>query len=132
MKHAVRPMHGAPVSDATMSDAPMSNATMCNATAHAASGRRVGIAHRRGFGIRAKLFLAFGGVAGLTVVAAAVAMLSYNTVGAALRGITEDNLPAMTLSLKLAKSSSEVASAAPAVLAAGDVHQRDTAVAALT
>lgn len=90
-----------------------------------------GTARRRGLGIRGKLFLAFGGVAGLTVMAAVVAMLSYNDVGVALRGITEDNLPAMSLSLKLANSSAEVASAAPAVLAAADLRQRDTAVAAV-
>jgi methyl-accepting chemotaxis protein len=98
---------------------------------HGAMVHIAGTERRRGFGIRAKLFLAFGGVASLTVVAAAVAMFSYNNVGATLRGITEDNLPAMALSLKLAKSSAEVASAAPAVLAAGDVRQRDAAVAAL-
>jgi methyl-accepting chemotaxis protein len=90
-----------------------------------------GAARRRGVGIRGKLFLAFGGVAGLTVMASVVALLSYNDVGMTLRGITEDNLPAMSLSLKLAKSSAQVASAAPAVLAAGDMGQRDAAVAAL-
>jgi len=95
------------------------------------TGRGPGAIRRRGFGIRGKLFLAFGGVAGLTVMAAVVAMLSYNEVGTTLRGITEDNLPAMSLSLKLAKSSAEVESAAPAVLAATDMRQRDTAVAAL-
>jgi phosphoglycerate-specific signal transduction histidine kinase len=95
------------------------------------TGRGPGAARRHGFGIRGKLFLAFGGVAGLTVMAAVVAMLSYNDVGTTLRGITEDNLPAMSLSLKLAKSSAEVASAAPAVLAAADMGQRDTAVAAV-
>ena len=89
-------------------------------------------AARRGFGIRAKLLLAFGGIAGLTVTASVIAILSFNDVGNALRAITEDDLPAMSLSLRLAKSSAQVASAAPAVLAAADLRQRDAAVAALT
>ena len=93
--------------------------------------RPSGAPRRRGFGIGGRLFLAFGGVAGLTVLACAVAIFSYNEVGTALRGITEDNLPAMSLSLRLAKSSAQVASAAPAVLAAADMGQRDTAMAAL-
>jgi methyl-accepting chemotaxis protein len=84
-----------------------------------------------GFGIGGKLFLAFGVVAGLTVMACAVAMISYDAIGTTLRGITEDNLPAMSLSLRLAKSSAQVATAAPAVLAAAGLPQRDAAVTAL-
>jgi len=95
------------------------------------TARGTGAARRRGFGIRGKLFLAFGAVAGLTVMACAVAMVSYNDVGMTLRGITEANLPAMSLSLRLAKSSAQVAAAAPAVLAAADLAQRGAAAAAL-
>ena len=94
--------------------------------------RTIRIVGGRGFGIRGKLFLAFGAVAGLTVLASIVAMLSYNDVGTTLRGITEDNLPALSRSLKLVRSSTQVTSAAPAVLAAADMRQRDAAVAALT
>ena len=90
-----------------------------------------GVPGRRGLGIRAKLFLAFGAVAGLTVVACAVALLSYGAVGTTLRQITRNDLPAMGLSLRLAKSSAEVAGAAPALVAAGDLRERDRAVAAL-
>jgi methyl-accepting chemotaxis protein len=90
-----------------------------------------GSRRRRGFGIGGRLFLAFGGVAGLTVMASIVAMLSYDNIGATLREITEGNLPAMSLSLRLEKSSTQVTSAAPSVLAASDIGQRDKAVAAL-
>ena len=93
--------------------------------------RETRLPRRHGFGIGRRLFLAFGAVAGLTVLACAVALVSYNDVGATLRGITEDNLPAMGLSLRLAKSSAEVVSAAPAVLAAVDVRQRDSAMKTL-
>jgi methyl-accepting chemotaxis protein len=97
--------------------------------------RSAGAARRlagwRGLGIGGKLFLAFGAVAGLTVMACAVAMISYDAIGTTLRGITEDNLPAMSLSLRLAKSSAQVAAAAPAVLAAAGLPQRDATVTAL-
>jgi methyl-accepting chemotaxis protein len=95
------------------------------------AARETSLPRRHGFGIGRRLFLAFGAVAGLTVLACAVALVSYNDVGATLRGITEDNLPAMGLSLRLAKSSAEVVSAAPAVLAAVDVRQRDAAMKTL-
>lgn len=93
--------------------------------------RETRLPRRHGFGIGRRLFLAFGAVAGLTVLACAVALVSYNDVGVTLRGITEDNLPAMSLSLRLAKSSAEVVSAAPAVLAAVDVRQRNSAMTML-
>src|SRR6266851_5549820 len=57
---------------------------------------------RRGFGIRSKLFVAFGAVAGLTVLASAVAVLSYEDMGRTLDGIAGKNLPAMSQSLLLA------------------------------
>ena len=92
---------------------------------------RDGTPGRRGLGIRGKLFLAFGAVAGLTVLASAVAFVSYDQVGRGLRGITETNLPAMSLSLRLAKSSADLAAAAPVLLAAGSEAERGRAVAAL-
>ncbi len=86
---------------------------------------------RSGIGIGAKLFAAFGAVAGLTVLASVVAFVSYDQVGRSLRGIARTNLPAMSLSLRLAKGSADLAAAAPALLAAGDARQREAAVAAL-
>jgi methyl-accepting chemotaxis protein len=91
-----------------------------------------GIGRRgRGPGIRGRLFLAFGAVAALTVTASAVALVSYDAIDRALHGITEGNLPAMGLSLRLTKASAEVVAAAPAVLAAADLPQRNAAMAAL-
>jgi methyl-accepting chemotaxis protein len=82
-------------------------------------------------GLRAKLFLAFGAVAGLTVLASAVAFVSYNAVGRAVSDIAGDSLPAMSASVRLAKSSAEIVSIAPALLAAHDIKQREATVAAL-
>ncbi len=93
--------------------------------ASAAGGRRTGV------GLRTKLFLAFGSVAGLTVLASAIAFVSYDQVGRALSGIAGENLPAMTASVRLARSSAEIASIAPALLAAHDMKERDATLATL-
>jgi methyl-accepting chemotaxis protein len=88
-------------------------------------------AARLRFGIGGRLLLAFGAVASLTVLSSAVAMLSYTKVDGAIRGITGHDLPTMNLSLRLAKSSAEVISSAPAVFAAQDRSQHDAAMATL-
>jgi methyl-accepting chemotaxis protein len=84
-----------------------------------------------GFGLRAKLFVAFGAVAGLTVLASATAFVSYDDVGRALGDIAGESLPAMSASVRLTKSSAEIVAIAPALLAAHDMKQRDATVAAL-
>jgi len=86
---------------------------------------------RTGIGLRGKLFLSFGTVAGLTVLASAIAFVSYNEVGRALSGIAGENLPAMAASVRLARSSAEIASIAPALLAAHDMKERDATLALL-
>ncbi|HYM02654.1 MAG TPA: methyl-accepting chemotaxis protein, partial [Stellaceae bacterium] len=83
------------------------------------------------FGIGGKLLLAFGTVASLTVLASVVGYLSYNRVGVTLDGIAGEHIPAMSLSLRLAKSSAEIVSAAPSLLAATDAKEREAAVGAL-
>jgi phosphoglycerate-specific signal transduction histidine kinase len=83
------------------------------------------------FGIRGKLLLAFGVVAGLTVLASVVGYLSYDEVGGTLDGIARTHLPAMSLSLRLVRSSAEIVSVAPSLVAAGDAKERDAAVASL-
>jgi methyl-accepting chemotaxis protein len=73
---------------------------------------------RRGLTIRARLYLAFGSVAAMTAVASAVAFVSYSHVGATLAQITGEGIPAIKISLRLAKESAEIAAAAPALLTA--------------
>jgi len=85
----------------------------------------------RGFSIRAKLLLAFGVAAGLTVLASVVGFVSYQAVGRAVSGIANDNLPAISVSLRLTKSSAEIVSVAPALVAARDAKERQDAVAQL-
>ncbi|HUK58716.1 MAG TPA: methyl-accepting chemotaxis protein [Stellaceae bacterium] len=86
---------------------------------------------RKNLGLGGKLFLAFGTVAMLTVVACAVAVVSYQNVGQTLDGITGNSLPALNLSVRLAQSSTELVSAAPTLLAAQTSAEREAAVAAL-
>jgi len=88
-------------------------------------------AGHRGLGIRGRLFLAFGLVAAMTVLASSVAFLSYNRVGATLADITEHNIPAMSVSLMLARESAEITSTAPALAAAPDKKAHETARATL-
>ena len=54
-------------------------------------------------GIRAHLFIAFGVVAALTVMASGVAFLSYNRIGDTLAAITGRDMPAGTLALTLGR-----------------------------
>jgi methyl-accepting chemotaxis protein len=82
-------------------------------------------------GIRGKLFAAFGAVAALTVLASAVAVVSYEVIGRTLAGITESNIPAMGASLRLTKSSAEITAVAPALLAAADTKEREATLEAL-
>ncbi|HEV8027362.1 MAG TPA: methyl-accepting chemotaxis protein [Stellaceae bacterium] len=89
------------------------------------------IASRRGLGIRGKLRSAFIAVAGLTVVASGYAYWSYEDMGQTLDNIADRNLPAMSLSLQLARSSAEIVSVAPKLLAAADLDERKKALAKL-
>lgn len=83
--------------------------------------RRTGVR----FGIRAKLLLAVGAVAAMTVVSAAVALLSYRTVEGRLEVITQESLPAMTVARRLAEESAAIAAAAPVLDAArGEAERR--------
>jgi len=86
---------------------------------------------RRSLGIKGRLFLAFGLVAALTVLASMVAFLSYDRVGGRLLDISERNIPAMTISLTLARESAEITATAPALASAPDKKSHDAAVATL-
>jgi methyl-accepting chemotaxis protein len=94
----------------------------------AAAGMPMGATARR-LGIRAHLFIAFGVVAALTVMASGVAFLSYNRIGDTLAAITGRNMPAMTLALTLARESAEITATAPTLAAAADNKARAAAMA---
>ncbi len=82
-------------------------------------------------GIRIKLFVAFGAVAGMTLLASTIGFVAFGEVGRTLNLITEQNLPAISLSLRLTKSSAAITAAAPGLLAAQDGKERESVLALL-
>ncbi|MFZ5733835.1 MAG: methyl-accepting chemotaxis protein [Pseudomonadota bacterium] len=82
-------------------------------------------------GLRGRLFLAFGVVAGLTVLASVSAIYSYGRIGHALFVVTEKSLPDIARTAKVVKAEGDVASAAPSLLAATDAAGREEASKAL-
>ncbi len=110
--------------DTRLSDPPVAPAGDAEAPAGAAAAPRGG--RRRGLqlGIGGKLFLAFGGVAALTLASAAVAWLSYANVEKAVLQALKTDVPAMTTALALSSESAALAAAAPALAGARDEATR--------
>jgi len=73
--------------------------------------------HRR-VGIGGKLILAFGAVAGLTLLASAVTWILFGNVRDNLTIIAEDNLPEIVASFRLAEESARLSSAIPRMVVA--------------
>ena len=82
-----------------------------------------------GFGIRARLLLAFFGISGLAVLGTATALYAFRQVGNVVEHITEDRMPSALASVQLSRQAERVAAAAPSVLAATSKAQH-TAVSA--
>ena len=90
------------------------------------------VARRRAnLGIKGRLFLAFGLVAALTVLASTVAFVSYDRIGGRLADISKHNMPAMATALTLARESAEITATAPALASAPDKKSHDAEMAAL-
>jgi methyl-accepting chemotaxis protein len=83
------------------------------------------------FGLRGRLFTAFGAVAALTVLASAVAIFSYDSLSQSLGAITTESLPEITRASEVVKATDEVNAAAPRFLAATDPAERDNAAKAI-
>jgi len=86
---------------------------------------------RRTVGIRAKLIGAFAAVAATTLVAAGVAWVGFGTVGRALDGIVESDLPAMTRAQHLSQDAAGVPSAVAELFGAVEVEALDRGMARL-
>ena len=76
------------------------------------------------FGIKAKLFLAFGAMAMLTAVASAVAWYSFTQIDRSERRINEEGIVGMAASLRLAEKSAELTAMAPAVIASRNEEEQ--------
>jgi methyl-accepting chemotaxis protein len=83
-------------------------------------------------GLRGRLFMAFGVVAALTVLASSSAIFSYGSLGRSLGAIAEKSLPEITRASAVVRAAGEVAAAAPRLLAATDAAERDQAFKNLT
>lgn len=83
-------------------------------------------------GLRGRLFTAFGLVAALTVLASSSAIISYDRLGRSLGAIAEKSLPEITRASKVVRAASEVAAAAPRLLVATELAEREQAFNTLT
>src|SRR5262245_50797209 len=90
-----------------------------NSTA-AASGSQRGAR----YGIKAKLFLAFCCLAGLTAAASAVAWYVFGEIDHAVTRVTVENVPGTITALSLAEKSAEIAATAPALMASDSQEER--------
>jgi methyl-accepting chemotaxis protein len=80
---------------------------------------------RRGFGIAAKLYVAFGATASATLVASGVAYYAFQGIGGSIEEIVVRRVPAITVSLELAERSAQLAGSAPALDAAASNAERE-------
>src|SRR4051794_13470605 len=82
-------------------------------------------------GLRGRLFMAFGIVAALTVLASSSAIISYDSLGRSLGAIAEKSLPEITRASKVVRAAGDVAAAAPRLLVASDPAERELALKGL-
>src|SRR3984893_14162335 len=83
-------------------------------------------------GLRGRLFMAFGVVAALTVLASSSAIISYDSLGRSLGAIAEKSLPEITRASEVVRAAGEVAAAAPRLLVETDAADREQAFKVLT
>jgi methyl-accepting chemotaxis protein len=81
------------------------------------------------FGVSAKLQTAFGLVAGLTVIAIAVAFVSFSTIERGLRQVTGEQVPAMTDAMQLSVISGKVSTTAARYISARTIIDQKAALA---
>jgi class 3 adenylate cyclase/phosphoglycerate-specific signal transduction histidine kinase len=76
------------------------------------------------YGIKAKLFLAFCSLAGLTAIASAVAWYVFGEIDHAVTRVTVESVPGTIAALSLAEKSAEIAATAPALMASDSQEER--------
>ena len=84
------------------------------------------------FGIRSRLFAAFGALAVLIVIGSLVAWLVFSHVERAVTTIVSTSVPEITLALQIAQHASEVTTVAPAIMASDTQEERVRQSAVLT
>ena len=74
--------------------------------------------------IRARLYLAFGMAAGMTVIGSLFALFAFSTIGATLSAIVFRSMPATVELIRLSKDTSDLVAFAPRLMAAEDESRR--------
>jgi len=94
--------------------------------AHTSKSAGAGRKHdgKAALGIKAKLFLAFGGMTMLTVGASAVAWYAFTDIDRSVTRITAESIVGMAASLRLAEKSAEITATAPALIASRSEDER--------
>ena len=85
----------------------------------------------RVFGVKAKLFLAFCGMAALAGIASAVAWYAFVDIDRSVTHITATSMPEMRDSLRLAERSAEISATAPVLAASASQNDRMQVLAKL-
>ena len=85
----------------------------------------------RRFGISTKLQIAFCVVAGMTVIAAAVAFLSFDTMESGLRHVTDRQVPVTIDAMRLSAISRDISATAARFISARTVADQSTTLAAI-
>src|ERR1700730_7276302 len=75
--------------------------------------------------IRARLYLAFGVAAGMTVVGSLFALYAAENISATMTEIVSRSMPATGESLRLAEEASTLVASAPRLMTAADENHRD-------
>lgn len=83
------------------------------------------------FGIRAKLMVAVGAVAGMILAASLFTWFSYSEIERLLAAVTRTNLPSLSNALKLSEATARLAAAAPALDSSQSQFQRQSNFVAL-
>ncbi len=87
---------------------------------------------RTRIGIRARLFLAFGTVAAMTMIATVTAWLAFSNLSDSLGRVANVHVPAMTLATQLAETGGAIIATAPTLIAAADQREQKNVLADLT
>ena len=77
------------------------------------------------FGIRARLFAAFGAVAAMTLASIAIGWMALDKTAGVLAQITSENVPAVVDSLTLSRTVSELTALAPSLAAAKNTKEAE-------
>lgn len=97
---------------------PSQNVPLSGSSAGTLATGSPGEQDRSRFGVSAKLQVAFGGVAALTVIATAVAFLSFSAIERGLQQIAGRQVPVMTDAMRLSVISADISAAAARFISA--------------